>query len=205
MELGQRLVHAGQLLFYDGGDVGEVNGAARKASTATSLAALRSAAPPPPAQRLAGEPQRREADRVGRLEVQPRDLQQVEPRAPVAIRSGQASTWPIGTRMSGEPSCASIEPSAYSTRLWITDCGWTTMSIRSRQPEQVVRLDQLQALVHHGRAVDADLGAHRPIGVRHRLRRGDPRHLGGGEGRNGPPLAVRISLETRSQSCPARH
>ena len=31
--------------------------------------------------------------------------------------------------------------------------------------EEVVRLDDLQALVHHGRAVHGDLGAHRPVRV----------------------------------------
>ncbi len=41
----------------------------------------------------------------------------------VAIRCGQASALAIGMRMSGEPSCAKVEQSIYSTRLWITDCG----------------------------------------------------------------------------------
>ena len=61
---------------------------------------------------------------------------------------------------------------------WITDCGCTSTSMRSPgKSEQPRRLDQLQALVHHGGAVDADLGAHRPDRVaQRRLRRG-ARHL----------------------------
>src|SRR3546814_4534930 len=34
-------------------------------------------------------------------------------------------------RMSGEPSCARVEQSTYSTIEWITDCGWTRMPMRS--------------------------------------------------------------------------
>ncbi len=36
--------------------------------------------------------------------------------------------------------------------------------------EQMSSLDQFQALVHHRGAIDADLRAHRPIGMRHGLR-----------------------------------
>jgi hypothetical protein len=41
----------------------------------------------------------------------------------VSIRSGQANALAIGMRMSGDPSCASVERSTYSTIEWITDCG----------------------------------------------------------------------------------
>ena len=37
----------------------------------------------------------------------------------------------MGVRMSGEPSCASTEPSMYSTRECTTLCGWITTSMRS--------------------------------------------------------------------------
>jgi len=40
----------------------------------------------------------------------------------------------------------------------------------------MVRLDQLEALVHHGRRVDRDLGAHPPIRMRHRLLGGNVAH-----------------------------
>ena len=46
------------------------------------------------------------------------------------------------------------------------------MSIRSRrQAEQVMRLDQLEPLVHQRRRIDRDLRAHRPFGMRDRLLR----------------------------------
>ena len=47
-----------------------------------------------------------------------------------------------------------------------------------RHPEQVVRLDELQSFVHHGRRVNGDLAAHVPIGMRERLGLRGPRHLG---------------------------
>src|SRR3546814_4214468 len=47
--------------------------------------------------------------------------------------------------------------------------------------EQVVRLDQFEALVHHRCRIDTDLRAHRPVGMRDRLRRGDMRHRLGTE------------------------
>ncbi len=47
-----------------------------------------------------------------------------------SIRSGQAQAQAIGERMSGGPSCASVEPSVYSTMLCTTDCGCTSTSMR---------------------------------------------------------------------------
>ena len=46
-----------------------------------------------------------------------------------SIRSGQARQWAIGTRMSGGPSCATIEPSRNSTSPCTIDCGCTNTSI----------------------------------------------------------------------------
>ena len=110
-------------------------------------------------------------------------------------------------RMSGGPSCASIEPSIYSTIEWITDCGWTMISIRvAVDREQPRRLDQLEPLVHHRRRIDRDLGAHRPVGMRHRLLGRDVAHLGSSvQSRNGPPLAVRMIRRTRSGRAGSKH
>ena len=47
-----------------------------------------------------------------------------------------------------------------------------------RRPEQVVGLDQLEALVHQRRRVDRDLAAHRPGRVLERLLDGDLLELG---------------------------
>ena len=52
--------------------------------------------------------------------------------------------------------------------------------------EQMMRLDQLQPLVHHRRAIDADLCAHIPIGVRDGLCRRDGAHLIEAEGAERP-------------------
>ena len=60
--------------------------------------------------------------------------------------------------MSLTDSCARTEPSTYSTIEWTIDCGWMTTSIRSAgDVEEVVRLDDLEPLVHHGGRVDGDL------------------------------------------------
>ena len=48
---------------------------------------------------------------------------------PDSMRSGNASAWAIGVRMSGCPSSASTEPSTYSTSEWMTLCGWITTSM----------------------------------------------------------------------------
>jgi hypothetical protein len=53
----------------------------------------------------------------------------LRPATPESQRSGWARACAIGTRMSGWPRCASVEPSAYSTSEWITLSGCSTTSI----------------------------------------------------------------------------
>jgi hypothetical protein len=78
---------------------------------------------------------------------------------------GAPSARPIGRRMSGIESWAMVAPSRNSTIAWITDCGCTTTSIAVEvDAEQLVRLDDLEALVHERRRVDRDLGAHVQVG-----------------------------------------
>ena len=121
----------------------------------------------------------------------------------------------MGVRMSGLPSCASIDPSTYSTSEWMTLSGCTTTSIRSaRHAKQPVRFDHLETLVHHGRGVYADLAPHHPIRMGTGFVRRHPRKFrerplpertaGGGEqdaadaGRPGVPrVARRKALEDR--------
>ena len=79
-------------------------------------------------QRALAERQRRKPDRIGLLESERRQLGEVEPCAGPSIRSGQARQYAIGMRMSCEPSCATTEPSMYSTRPWMIDCGCTSTS-----------------------------------------------------------------------------
>ena len=65
------------------------------------------------------------------------------------------------------PSSACMEPSRKVISACTTDCGCTsTSSAFRRDAEQVMRLDQFQALVHERRRIDGDLGAHRPGGMR---------------------------------------
>ena len=56
---------------------------------------------------ILGEPVRKRLKREGNL----------------AGAKGKAKAQAIGGRMSGGPSCASVEPSAYSSRLWMICCG----------------------------------------------------------------------------------
>ena len=93
-------------------------------------------------------------------------------------RSGQPSASAIGIRMSGGLAWAMVEPSVNSTIEWITDWRCTTTSMPSKaDPEQQVRLDQLQALVHQRGGVDRDHRAHVPGRVRQRLGRRGVGHL----------------------------
>ena len=57
----------------------------------------------------------------------------------------------------------------------------------------MIGLDQLKTLIHHGGAIDLDLGAHAPIGVGHRLLSVMPRHFRPASwcGKR-PPEAVRM-------------
>ncbi len=136
----------------------------RNASTATSLAALRVAGAPPPARPAAyARPRHGNASRSGVSKVSdPRRVQSMAPKG-WSSRSGAPSARPIGRRMSGIESWATVAPSVNSTIPWTTDCGCTTTSIAVEvDAEQLVRLDHLEALVHERRRVDRDLGAHGP-------------------------------------------
>ena len=83
---------------------------------------------------------------------------------PEATRSGHASACAMGVLMSGAPSCASSEPSAYSTSECTRLCGCTTTSTCDfGQVEQQRRLDHLEPLVHQRRGIDRDLAAHFPV------------------------------------------
>ena len=138
-----------------------------KSATAISLAALSTVAPPAGRERPAGRRQRWEPDR-GRAPRRSgsrfwRDRAAQPDRR---CESGQARQCAIGMRISGEPSCATTEPSRNSTMPWTMDCGCTNTSSPVRpHGEQVMGLDQLQAFVQHGCRIDGDLRAHRPVGM----------------------------------------
>ena len=154
---------------------------ARKAATATSLAALSTVgALPPCAQRLAGQAERRKALVIRRLEGQPADRGEIEARrrrarsaraSPACRRSGCACragrAGPAPSRRGTRPGCARSIPGGPGSR-----------SGPAPRPNRWMRLDQLEPLVHHGRRIDRDLGAHAPVGMGDRLARRDARHLG---------------------------
>ena len=140
---------------------------ARNAATAISFAALRTVVAP--AARVhcrAGDPQRRKPLGIGRLERQAGDLGEIEPRRrPVdTVRPGQAmrDRHPhVGRRrVARSPSRRGIRPCHARS---IADA--PARRSASRQREQMMRLDQFEALVHHRRGVDRDLRAHRPVGM----------------------------------------
>ena len=115
-----------------------------------------------------------------------------EPRraSPAYRRSGSACR----ARRAGPAPSRRVK----ATRLCTIDCGWTSdLDPVLGHAEQMMGLDHLEALVHHRGAVDADLGAHGPVGVAHRLlgRRAAPSRPRV-QPRNGPPEAVRISRST---------
>ena len=92
---------------------------------------------------------------------------------------GGAARRRSGRAMSGWPRCASAAPSMSVIMLWTIDCGCTTTSMRSYGiAEQVVGLDDLQALVHERRRVDRDLAAHVPRRVLQRVLDADVLELG---------------------------
>ena len=104
----------------------------RNAATATSFAAFATAGAVPPAS-AAARARRRQGKRARSGASKPSCPIRTRSRdsTPESMRSGQPSAWAIGVRMSGLPSCASTEPSTYSTSEWMTLCGWTTTSTAS--------------------------------------------------------------------------
>ena len=149
-------------------------------------------------QRRPGEAQRRETLQIGLLEIERSDRGPDRAvRTGVSIRSGQARLWAIGIRMSGAPSWARTEPSSYSTRLWITDWGWMTISNAPLRAGTGGRPRSARDPCSSG-------SRNRPRSWRPSTNwggpppgRASPAHLVEAPVRNGPPLAVRMIRRTR--------
>ena len=76
----------------------------------------------------------------------------------------------IGSRMSGGLACAMVLPSTNSTMECTIDWGCNDhLDGIQRYPEEQMRLDQLQSLVHQRGRVDGDHRAHVPGRMRERL------------------------------------
>ncbi len=70
----------------------------------------------------------------------------------------------MGVRMSGDPSCASTDPSTYSTRECTTLCRCMTTSMRfGRQAKEQAGLYQFQTLVHQRGGIDGNFAPHGPV------------------------------------------
>ena len=179
----------------------------RNAATATSLAALSQAGavPPGPAGGVGQAPgRRRRRGRGARSRGAPSAVQSMPPNGggrSVRDRPGR-SRWAGACRAGTAGRWWSRR--CRSTIECTIDWGWTTTSIWSKpdadavvaggRAEQLVGLDDLEALVHQRRRVDRDLGPHRPRGMGQGVVDGDLGQLGGACGPGtGPPLAVSTS------------
>ena len=106
--------------------------AARKASAASSLAALYTAVMHPPV-----SPAFRARSTAGKTAPSTGSNSQVEAvlksqaAAAPATRRGQPNASEIGNFMSGGLAWAMVDPSTKVTIEGTIDCGWTTTSIRS--------------------------------------------------------------------------
>ena len=180
---------------------------ARKAATATSLAALRTIGAAPPASsasrasRSAGKRSRsgasNRASRSGQIEPLGRRLHPLRPGQRMGDRNAH-----VGAAELGKHRSVDIFDHRMDDRLRMDE----DVDPLARQPEQMMRLDQLEPLVHHRRRIDADLGAHRPVGMRHRLLGRRRRHLFAARSRGtGRRWRSGSILRHRMSGCPARH
>ena len=153
---------------------------ARKAATATSLAAFSTDGANPPSAK-ASRARRSEGKRPesGRSKVSGAEVREIEARGRAVDARRPAER--IGDRHPhvrraelGQHRAVAIAHHRMDHRLRMDD----DLDLLRRQPEQQVRLDQLEALVHHGGRIDRDLGAHVPVGMGQRLLRRGLGHVG---------------------------
>ncbi len=88
------------------------------------------------------------------------------------MRCGQPRPTARVVRMSGRPSCQGNQ-STNSTSEWTTLQVHQYLDAFAGYAEQVVGLDDFQALVHQRRRIDRDLRPHRPFRVGNGLGQGD--------------------------------
>lgn len=106
---------------------------ARKASTHSSLAALKTAgAVEPSVPTWRASPTDGKASVSSGKNSQVEALDQSKAGAASGTRSGQPRPMAMGPPMSGGVAWARVEPSVNSTMECTYDCGWTTTSMRSK-------------------------------------------------------------------------
>ena len=141
------------------------------AATATSLAALRMVGAAPPvssARRPSASAGNRSGSGASKVSVA--DLGEIElggrtvdpGRIGQAMRDRDAH---VGRAELRHHRAVAVFDHAVDDRLRMHQHG----ELCRRHGEQVMRLNQFQALVHHGCGIDGDLRAHRPVGMLERL------------------------------------
>ncbi len=155
------------------GNPGKFNRRSRNACTATSLAAFSMhRMQPAGARRRLRQREAGEACSVSGARKSSRPaLSRSRNSTPASMRSGHASAWAIGVRMSGaaqlrQHRAVHVLDQRVHDALRVHE----DLDLRGRHAEQQARLDQLQPLVHQGRRIDRDLAAHVPV----RMRTGPP-------------------------------
>ena len=143
----------------------------RNAPTATSFAAFSTAGVVPPASAaLRARARAGKRSRSGASKSRRAARRMSSDSTPELSRSGQPSACAIGVRMSGLPSCASIDAvDVFDQRVHDALRMHDHFDLRGRQAEQQAGLDQLQALVHQRRRIHRDLAPHDPARMRARL------------------------------------
>jgi hypothetical protein len=162
------------------------------------LAALSTAPAVPPSRAAfspsarAGKRARSGGSKVSREKSSMRNSTKEGPR-----RRGQVSAYWIGTRMSGRPICATIDPSTNSTMEWTIDCGWTATSIRDGSTSKSQRASTSSSALFM-RVADSIVifGPIDQVGCL-RASSGEAAAIASlDQVRNGPPEAVRMSRRT---------
>ena len=180
---------------------GKANSPFRKRSTATSLAAFKTAPAVPPSSR-ARRARRRAGNRSwsgSRNVSRAKSLTSKRENA-WAQRLGQVSAYWIGSRMSGRLACATTEPSTNSTMECTTDCGCTTTSICSgrRSKSQRASITSSALFIRVAESI-VILGPMDQVGWRSAsvgVARAMRFSL---QVQNGPPEAVRITRDSSSR------
>src|SRR5579871_4372799 len=178
----------------------------RNAATAASFAAFRIAGAVPPLRAAcSASAKHRNLTRSGASKRSAPWRTRSKDSTPDSIRSGHASAWAMGVRMSGLLSWASVEPSTYSTSEWtmLSGCtststapggrpnnSWASMSSRPLFISVAESTEILRPMTQRGwaQASSAVTAARRSLGTR----------------RNGPPEAVSRIRRTPAARTPGR-
>ena len=159
-----------------------------------------------PLPRLARQGEQGERGQIGCPELECEAACEVEPRhgrgAPLGVREREGDRDAhVGVARVRERGAVAETHERVHDRGWVDD----DFDPVVREPEEHMRLDQLEPLVGERRRVHGDLRTHAPGGMRQRLCRRHVRELVSRAATNGPPDAVSTSESTVSRARPSRH